>query len=120
MPNPQSLLTADRLFKALGDPTRLRLLNLLVAGELCVCDIMELLDLPQSTASRHLGYLRRVGLVGARRAGKFVHYRLADGSGPLDRRVAAWLRSAAEDIRGLARERARAAARIQHREEVPC
>lgn len=120
MPALQSLRAADRLFRALADPTRLRLLNLLVAGELCVCDIMELLDLPQSTASRHLAYLRRAGLVETRRAGKFAHYRLVAGPAPLERRVTTWIRGAVREVQGMARERARAAARIRQRAEAPC
>ena len=53
----------DLLFRGFADPTRIRILNLLVPGELCVCDLVELLDLPQSTVSRHLRYLHRAGLV---------------------------------------------------------
>nr|HXK57067.1 metalloregulator ArsR/SmtB family transcription factor [Gammaproteobacteria bacterium] len=50
-----------RLFKALSDETRLRILCLLLEGELCVCDIMAVLQLPQSTVSRHLAYLKNAG-----------------------------------------------------------
>lgn len=67
-----------QLFKALGDPTRLRMLNLLQHGELCVCDVMAVLDLPQSTASRHLAYLRNAGWLSARRQNKWIYYRLAE------------------------------------------
>jgi len=62
------------LFQALGDPTRLRLLNLMAAGEVCVCYFIEILDEPQPKISRHLAYLRRAGLVTARRDGKWMHY----------------------------------------------
>jgi ArsR family transcriptional regulator, arsenate/arsenite/antimonite-responsive transcriptional repressor len=65
-------------YKALADPTRLRILALLVEGEVCVCEIHDTLRLPQPTASRHLGYLRRTGLVEARRDATWMHYRLAD------------------------------------------
>ena len=65
------------LFQALGDPTRLRILNLLSAGELCVCYFVEILGDPQPKISRHLAYLRRAGVVDARREGKWIHYRLA-------------------------------------------
>lgn len=71
-----------QLFKALGDVTRLRILALLFSGELCVCDIQETLNLPQSTVSRHLSYLRNAGLIKSRRKQKWMHYRLpssADG-----------------------------------------
>ena len=62
-------------FKSLSDATRLRILNLLAGGELCVCDLMAVLGLPQSTISRHLAYLRKHGWVDARRSGKWMHYR---------------------------------------------
>jgi ArsR family transcriptional regulator len=66
------------LFQALGDPTRLRIIGLLLGGEVCVCDIHESLRITQPKASRHLAYLRRAGLVATRREGLWVHYRLAD------------------------------------------
>ena len=69
-----------QVFKALGDPVRLRLFHLLsLKDELCVCHLTEALSLPQSTVSRHLGVLRNAGLVETRRDGKWMHYRLADG-----------------------------------------
>jgi ArsR family transcriptional regulator len=64
------------LFQALGDKTRLRLLNLLGGGELCVCYLVEILGESQPKISRHLGYLRRAGVVASRREGKWIHYRL--------------------------------------------
>jgi len=66
--------------KALGDETRLRILALLMHGELCVCDIMTALSLPQSTASRHLAYLRNAGWVSGTRRGKWMYYRLTTES----------------------------------------
>lgn len=63
--------------KALADPTRLRILGLVAGGEVCVCHLHEALGIPQSTASRHLAYLRRAGLVDGRRQGLWVYYRLA-------------------------------------------
>jgi ArsR family transcriptional regulator len=68
----------ERTFKALADTTRLRILGLLLTGEVCVCDIHGSLRIPQPTASRHLAYLRRAGLVSTRKQGLWVHYRLAD------------------------------------------
>ena len=62
---------------ALADPTRLRILALLADGEVCVCHLHDSLDIPQPTASRHLAYLRRTGLVETRRDGLWVHYRVA-------------------------------------------
>lgn len=66
----------ERFFQALGDRTRLRLLNLTGDQELCVCYFVEVLGLPQPKISRHLAYLRRAGLVAARREGKWMHYRM--------------------------------------------
>lgn len=66
----------DQLFRALADPTRLRLLNLMSGREICVCYFIEVIGVPQSKISRHLAYLRRAGLVAARREGKWMHYRL--------------------------------------------
>ena len=68
--------TEARLFKALADETRLHILALLLNGELCVCEIIAALDLPQSTISRHLAYLRNTGWVKGRRRGVWVYYRL--------------------------------------------
>jgi ArsR family transcriptional regulator len=67
----------ELLFKALADRTRLRLLNLMAAGEVCVCFFVEVLGTNQPKISRHLAYLRRAGVVAARREGKWMHYRIA-------------------------------------------
>ncbi|HKK02099.1 MAG TPA: metalloregulator ArsR/SmtB family transcription factor [Desulfuromonadales bacterium] len=77
-------------FKALSDETRLRILALLAAGELCVCDLMAVLELPQSTVSRHLAYLRHAGLVEDRRRGVWMFYRLSTPDAEL-RDLAGWL-----------------------------
>lgn len=66
----------ELLFKALADRTRLRLLNLMAAGEVCVCFFVEVLGTNQPKISRHLAYLRRAGVVAARRDGKWMHYRI--------------------------------------------
>jgi ArsR family transcriptional regulator len=65
-----------QMFAALSDPTRLRLLNLMRDGEVCVCDFVEILGQSQPKISRHLAYLRRAGIVCARREGKWMHYRI--------------------------------------------
>ena len=70
------------LFQALGDRTRLRLLNLMGSNEVCVCYFVEILKTPQPTISRHLAYLRRAGIVGARREGKWMHYRIVEPADP--------------------------------------
>jgi ArsR family transcriptional regulator len=68
-----------RTFAALADPTRLEMLALLLANEeLCVCDLVEALEISQSKASRHLRYLWNAGLLRDRQAGQWVHYRLSD------------------------------------------
>ena len=71
-------MTIAEQFKGLSDPTRLRMLNLLFQGELCGCDVQYVLSVSQSNVSRHLNYLKRVGLVADRRDGYRVYYRLAD------------------------------------------
>jgi ArsR family transcriptional regulator len=71
------LAILDRVFKALADPTRIRILGLLASGEICVCHIHESLRLSQPLVSRHLAYLRRSGLVETRKEGLWVYYRLA-------------------------------------------
>lgn len=77
MVSDKKLSELENLFKALADRTRLRILALLQAGEICVCDIHGSLNLPQPTVSRHLAYLRKSGLVQGRKEGLWVHYRLA-------------------------------------------
>jgi ArsR family transcriptional regulator len=66
----------EHFFQALGDNTRLRLLNLMGDQEVCVCYFVEILGGPQPKVSRHLAYLRRAGIVSARRDGKWMHYRI--------------------------------------------
>lgn len=66
-----------RLFAALADTTRLRLLNLIAGREVCVCYLVEVLRQSQPKISRHLAYLRKAGVVQARREGKWMHYRLS-------------------------------------------
>src|SRR3954463_14288928 len=73
----------EDLFKALADKTRLRILALLGANEVCVCHLHDSLGIPQPTASRHLAYLRRAGLVDARREGVWMHYRVSASLDPV-------------------------------------
>jgi ArsR family transcriptional regulator len=79
----KQLTAMETVFKALADATRLRILGLLLTGEVCVCDIHESLKIPQPKASRHLAYLRRSGLVDARREGLWIHYRLGKFADPV-------------------------------------
>jgi len=65
-----------RVFRALADQTRRRLLNLIAGREVCVCYFVEILRISQPKVSRHLAYLRQAGMVASRREGKWMHYRL--------------------------------------------
>jgi len=91
-----AVLALARFLASLADPTRLRILSLLAAGELCVCHIHGRLGLSQPTVSRHLAYLRRSGLVESRRRGIWVYYRIAPRLGARRR---ALLDAAVEPIR---------------------
>jgi ArsR family transcriptional regulator len=97
----------ERFFQALGDNTRLRLLNLMGDQEICVCYFVEILAQGQPKISRHLAYLRRAGIVEARREGKWMHYRIIMppniGATQVLRQTLAWLK---ED-RGMQADRAR-------------
>ena len=85
----------DRFFQALGDKTRLRLLNLMGDQEICVCYFVEILAQGQPKISRHLAYLRNAGIVQARREGKWMHYRIVmppnTGAVQVLRQTLAWL-----------------------------
>src|ERR1700756_1501791 len=95
------------LFAALADRTRLRLLNLMNGSEVCVCYFVEILGQSQPKISRHLAYLRRAGIVAARREGKWMHYKIVMppniGAAQVLRQTLAWLK---ED-RGMQADRAR-------------
>jgi ArsR family transcriptional regulator len=82
-PRLRHLDTLTAVYGALADATRLRILSLLKDGEVCVCHIHGSLGVPQPTASRHLAYLRRAGLVSARRDGVWMHYSLARPRDPI-------------------------------------
>jgi ArsR family transcriptional regulator len=73
----------ESLFKALADKTRLRILALLGNNEVCVCHIHDSLGIPQPTVSRHLAYLRKSGLVAARRDGVWMHYQVSKSLSPV-------------------------------------
>ncbi len=81
-----------RIFKALSDETRLRILCLLLDGELCVCDLMAVLQLPQSTVSRHLSYLKNAGWVNDRRCGVWMYYSMLNNGNLLQDRLVEALR----------------------------
>jgi ArsR family transcriptional regulator len=90
----QQLQLTATVFKALSDVTRLRILGLLLTGEVCVCHIHETLRISQPKASRHLAYLRAAGLVDARREGLWMHYKLSDLPDPILQSVSEMVRHA--------------------------
>ena len=97
------------LFRAYADPVRLRLLHALRGGELCVCDLMAIVDLPQATVSRHLSYLRRAGLLDCRRAGAWSYYTLTTPVTRLHRLLVQCLDACGADVPELRADRVRAA-----------
>jgi ArsR family transcriptional regulator len=94
------------MFRAFSDRTRLRILSLLRPGELCVCDLVRVLVAPQPTVSRHLAYLRKAGLVTARRDGLWMHYSLAPAVAPFHRKLLECLACCFDDVPELARDAA--------------
>ena len=99
----------NRMFRAFSDPIRLRTLHLLRGGEMCVGDLVEVLGVPQPTASRHLARLRAAGLVVVRREGRWAHYSLAGAGSGFHRRLLECLGSCFADVPELRRDAARAA-----------
>ena len=109
----------DALYRGFADPTRIRILNVLAAGELCVCDVVALLGLPQPTVSRHLAYLRGSGLVEGRRGWKFAYYRLAAPRHPVHRNLVNCVRTCFAGVPSLDRERRAASGRVVERQADP-
>jgi len=105
----------ETLFKALADRTRLRILSLLLSGEVCVCDIYSSLGIAQPKASRHLAYLRRAGLVSARKEGLWVHYKLAQLPDPVLQAVVDAAAHALGHIDAADRDRQRLERRLEFR-----
>src|SRR5271169_6026828 len=98
VPRKEKPFPIDLLFRALADRTRLRLLNLIADKEICVCYFVEILRISQPKISRHLAYLRRAGIVAARRQGRWMHYRLL---APRDAIVAALLKETLSHLRQM-------------------
>src|SRR5215213_7496608 len=94
----------ETFFKALADGTRLRILGLLLTGEVCVCHIHESLRIAQPKASRHLAYLRRAGLVETRRDGLWIHYRMATLADPVLGAIADAVRHALTHVDAVHRD----------------
>ena len=107
MAGKQKAFDKELFFRALADRTRLRLLNLMGSDEVCVCFFVEILKTNQPKISRHLAYLRRAGLVTARREGKWMHYRLSPPDEPHAKRiftqVLEWLKQDPEMLRDRTR-----------------
>ena len=95
------------LFRAFSDGTRLRILRLLLGGELCVGDIVSAIQVPQPTASRHLAYLRKAGLVQTRKNGLWNYYRLASAETKFQRDLIKCLESCFLDVPELAADEKR-------------
>jgi len=104
----------DRIFRALSDPVRLRIVRVLLDGEMCVGDIVTILRVPQPTASRHLAYLRRVGLITARKNSYWSFYALAPARSPFGRALLECVTAGSADAPGVKQDAARATKLREH------
>ncbi|MCJ7752228.1 MAG: metalloregulator ArsR/SmtB family transcription factor [Armatimonadetes bacterium] len=113
-------MTTDlvRLLKALADPTRVRIVHLLRGrDELCVCELVDALDIPQYSVSRHLGVLKAAGLLTDWRQGKWMHYRLDPDLSKQDRAVVVAVCARVEQETTARRDRRRLEQSLRPREE---
>lgn len=101
--------SVDLMFRAFSDRTRLRILHVLKAGELCVGDIVDSLRAPQPRVSRHLAYLRKANLVLVRKSGLWSHYSLAPAKTPFHRKLLECLDKCFNEVPELQADAARAA-----------
>jgi ArsR family transcriptional regulator, arsenate/arsenite/antimonite-responsive transcriptional repressor len=97
------------MFRAFSDATRLRILHLLLGGELCVGDLVRILKIRQPKASRHLAYLRRTGLVATRRNGLWNYYTLAPAKTEFHRNLLKCLRGCFRAVPQISKDSSRAA-----------
>lgn len=118
MNTTKELTTTNTLFRAFADETRLRLLNLLLRGEVCVCDLCEVLGVLQPSISRHLAYLNRAGLVTVRRSGKWKYYAVTKKPTGLPKTLLHCVQTCLRDIDLLQSDLARLQALL--REEGRC
>jgi ArsR family transcriptional regulator len=109
-----------KLFKTLSEDVRLRILGLLCKGELCVCDLMAVLDLPQSTISRHLSYLTNAGWLAGERRGVWMYYRLLKDGGDLQQDLVAVLIKHLAKFPAVARDHARLAQYLKTKKTSAC
>jgi ArsR family transcriptional regulator len=100
----------DLMFRAFSDPIRLRILTLVQPGELCVCDLVEILRVPQPTISRHLSYLRRAGLVMVRQDRSWNYYALTPARSGFHTKLLECLSTCFRDVPELATDATRARA----------
>ena len=100
MPNS----TVNLMFRAFSDQTRLRILHLLLNGELCVCDIVSVLRVPQPTASRHLAYLLRAELITKRKQGLWAYYKLSPAKSAFHKSLIKCLKECFYDVPELERD----------------
>jgi ArsR family transcriptional regulator len=115
-----ALSAIAELHEACADPARLRLINLLAGGELCVCDLVALTGLSQPFVSRHLARLRRAEIVEVERRKTFAYYRLAELPAAAQSQLDAILESVVAADPALRRERKAAAVTAERRGAVPC
>ena len=115
--SPSNPNRIDLKFRAFSDQTRLRILHLLREGEWCVNDLLKVIDVPQPTASRHLAYLRRAGLVVTRRKGQWTFYALAPAENAFHKRLLECLADCFADIPALRMDAKRA---VQVRKSGGC
>ncbi|MFZ1933041.1 MAG: metalloregulator ArsR/SmtB family transcription factor [Thermoguttaceae bacterium] len=105
----EPVAAADSMFRAFSDRTRLRILHVLQGGELCVGDIVEILQAPQPRISRHLARLRAAKLVTVRKSGLWSHYRLAPAKTPFHKTLLKCLAKCFREVPELQADAARAA-----------
>jgi ArsR family transcriptional regulator len=108
MPRRASAKSVSEKFAGFSDPTRLRILHLLHDGELCVGDLVTILEMPQPTISRHLAYLRRSALVESRKSGLWMYYSLAPANSEFHRVLLGCLRACSHDVPELKKDATRA------------
>ena len=100
----KSMNTVDLMFRAFADHTRLRILHLLHGGELCVCDLVDVLGIPQPKTSRHLGFLRKAGLVQSRKEGYWMYYRLTPAKSEFHKKLLSCLASCFQEVPDLTKD----------------
>jgi ArsR family transcriptional regulator len=109
------------IFQALGDTTRLRLLNILDrVGEICVCELVDALEVPQYNVSRHLQILASSGWVESFRRGKWVYYRIARQLRPYQRELLRAIEHLRDDRQDFRQDEARAGRRFKLRRDGLC